>query len=176
MSPYTSEELVTREFILNEKPKAIINIVDATNIERNLYLTMQLLELDVPMVLALNMMDEVHKNKGSIDVNQMEKALGIPVIPISASRNEGVGEVISHAVHVAQYQEKPMKQDFCGMEDHNGALHRALHAMMHLIVDHCEKADLPVRFCASKLVEGDSHILELLKLDQNEKEMIEHII
>ncbi len=176
MSPYTSEELVTREFILNEKPKGIINIVDATNIERNLYLTMQLLELDVPMVLALNMMDEVRKNNGSIDVNQMEKILGIPVIPISASKNEGVGEVISHALHVAQYQEKPMKQDFCGMEDHNGALHRALHAMMHLIVDHCEKAGLPVRFCASKLVEGDAHILELLQLDQNEKEMIEHII
>ena len=176
MSPYSSEELVTRQFILDEKPKAIINIVDATNIERNLYLTMQLLELDVPMVLALNMMDEVRRNNGSVYVNRMEEILGIPVIPISASKNEGVGEVISHALHVAQYQEKPQKQDFCGMDDHNGALHRALHAMMHLIVDHCEKADLPVRFCASKLVEGDEHIMEMLKLDQNEKEMIEHII
>ena len=176
MSPYSSEEMVTRQFILDEKPKGIINIVDATNIERNLYLTMQLLELDVPMVLALNMMDEVRRNNGSIDVNRMEEALGIPVIPISAAKNEGVGEVITHAIHVAQYQEKPQKQDFCGMDDHNGALHRALHAMMHLIVDHCEKANLPVRFCASKLIEGDQHILELLKLDQNEKEMIEHII
>ncbi len=176
MSPYSSEEMVTRQFILDEKPKGIINIVDATNIERNLYLTMQLLELDVPMVLALNMMDEVRRNNGSIDVNRMEEALGIPVIPISAAKNEGVGEVITHAMHVAQYQEKPQKQDFCGMDDHNGALHRALHAMMHLIVDHCEKANLPVRFCASKLIEGDQHILELLKLDQNEKEMIEHII
>ncbi len=176
MSPYSSEELVTRQFILDEKPKGIINIVDATNIERNLYLTMQLLELDVPMVLALNMMDEVRRNNGSIDVNRLEEALGIPVIPISAAKNEGVGEVITHALHVAQYQEKPLKQDFCGMDDHNGALHRALHAMMHLIVDHCEKANLPVRFCASKLIEGDQHILEMLKLDQNEKEMIEHII
>lgn len=176
MSPYSSEELVTRQFILNEKPKGIINIVDATNIERNLYLTMQLLELDVPMVLALNMMDEVRKNNGSIDVNQMEKLLGIPVIPISAFKNEGVGEVISHAVHVAQFQEKPQKLDFCEMNDHGGALHRCMHAIMHLIVDHCEAADLPVRFATSKIIEGDQLILDMLQLDQNEKEMVEHII
>ena len=176
MSPYSSEELVTRQFILNEKPKGIINIVDATNIERNLYLTMQLLELDVPMVLALNMMDEVRKNNGSVDVNRMEQILGIPVIPISAAKNEGVGEVISHALHVAQYQEKPEKVDFCGKADQGGALHRCMHAMMHLIVDHCEKADLPVRFCASKLIEGDTQIMEMLNLDQNEKDAIEHII
>lgn len=176
MSPYSSEELVTRQFILNEKPKGIINIVDATNIERNLYLTMQLLELDVPMVLALNMMDEVRKNNGSVDVNLMEQMLGIPVIPISASKNEGVGEVISHAIHVAQYQEKPEKIDFCGMAEKGGALHRCMHAIMHLIVDHCEAADLPVRFAASKIIEGDQMILQMLQLDQNEKEMVEHII
>ncbi len=176
MSPYSNEEIVTRQFILEEKPKGIINIVDATNIERNLYLSMQLMELDVPMVLALNMMDEVKENGGSIDVNRMEMLLGIPVIPISASKNEGIHELISHILHVAMYQEKPDRQDFCGPQDHNGAVHRCLHALMHLIEDHAKRADLPVRFAASKLVEGDELILKKLELDQNEKEMVEHII
>ena len=176
MSPYTSEEIVTRQFIINEKPTGIINIVDATNIERNLYLTMQLLELDVPMVLALNMMDEVRGNGGSIRINEMEAMLGIPVVPISAARNEGVDELVRHAVHVAKYQEKPGRTDFCGMNDHGGAVHRCLHAIMHLIADHAETAGIPVRFAATKLVEGDPRVLEALALDQNEREMLGHII
>ncbi len=176
MSPYSSEEIVTRNFVLNEHPRGIINIVDATNIERNLYLTMQLMELDVPMVLALNMMDEVRENGGSVLVNQMEERLGIPVIPISAAKNEGIEELVAHAVHVAKYQEKPGRKDFCEADDHGGAVHRALHAIMHLIEDHAARADIPVRFAASKLAEGDSLILEQLALDENEKEMLEHII
>ena len=176
MSPYTSEEIVTRQFIINEKPTGIINIVDATNIERNLYLTMQLLELDVPMVLALNMMDEVRGNGGSIRINEMEAMLGIPVVPISAAKNEGVDELVRHAVHVAKYQEKPGRTDFCGMNDHGGAVHRCLHAIMHLIEDHAEAAGIPIRFAATKLVEGDPRVLEALALDQNEREMLGHII
>ena len=176
MSPYSSEEIVTRNFVLNEHPKGIINIVDATNIERNLYLTMQLMELDVPMVLALNMMDEVRDNGGSVLVNEMEKLLGIPVIPISAAKNEGIGELIEHALHVAKYQEKPGRQDFCDAEDHGGAVHRCLHGIMHLIEDHAEKAGIPVRFAAAKLAEGDHLILDQLGLDENEKETLEHII
>ena len=176
MSPYSSEEIVTRNFVLNEHPRGIINIVDATNIERNLYLTMQLMELDIPMVLALNMMDEVRENGGSVLVNQMEERLGIPVIPISAAKNEGIEELVAHAVHVAKYQEKPGRKDFCEADDHGGAVHRALHAIMHLIEDHAVRADIPVRFAASKLAEGDSLILEQLALDENEKEMLEHII
>lgn len=176
MSPYTSEEIVTRQFILQEKPKGIINIVDATNIERNLYLTMQLMELNIPMVLALNMMDEVRENGGSIHINEMEDMLGIPVIPISASKNEGIEELINHALHVAYYQEKPDRLDFCDESDNGGAVHRCLHGIMHLIEDHAKKAEIPVRFAVNKLVEGDPIILESLNLDQNEKEMIEHII
>ena len=176
MSPYTSEEIVTRNFVLNEHPKGIINIVDATNIERNLYLTMQLMELDIPMVLALNMMDEVRENGGSIHVNQMEEMLGIPVVPISAAKNEGIDELISHALHVAKYQEKPTEIDYCDANDDGGAVHRCLHAIMHLIEDHAAEAGIPVRFAASKLAEGDSLILDSLHLDQNEKEMLEHII
>lgn len=176
MSPYTSEELVTRQFVLEEHPKGIINIVDATNMERNMYLTMQLLELDIPMVLALNMMDEVRVNGGSIRVNELEEALGIPVIPISAAKNEGIDELIDHALHVAKYQERPGRQDFCEADNHGGAVHRCLHSIMHLIEDHAKKADIPVRFAASKLAEGDSQILEKLKLDQNEQETLEHII
>ena len=176
MSPYTSEEIVTRNFVLNEHPKGIINIVDATNIERNLYLTMQLMELDIPMVLALNMMDEVRDNGGSILVNEMEQGLGIPVIPISAAKNEGIGELIEHAVHVAKYQESPGRQDFCDADDHGGAVHRCLHGIMHLIEDHAKKADIPVRFAACKLAEGDELILEQLKLDENEKQLLEHIV
>lgn len=176
MSPYSSEEIVTRNFVLNEHPRGIINIVDATNIERNLYLTMQLMELDVPMVLALNMMDEVRENGGSVLVNQMEERLGIPVIPISAAKNEGIEELVAHAVHVAKYQEKPGRKDFCEANDHGGAVHRALHAIMHLIEDHAARADIPVRFAASKLAEGDALILEQLALDENEKEMLEHIV
>lgn len=176
MSPYTSEELVTREFLLNNKPEGIINIVDATNIERNLYLTMQLMELNIPMVLALNMMDEVRKNGGSIRVNEMENILGIPVVPISASKNEGISELIDHAVHVAHYQEKPGRKDFCLPDEHNGAVHRCLHAIMHLIDDHARAADIPVQFAAAKLAEGDKIVLEKLNLDKNEKEMLEHII
>lgn len=176
MSPYSSEEIVTRNFVLNEHPCGIINIVDATNIERNLYLTMQLMELDVPMVLALNMMDEVRENGGSVLVNQMEERLGIPVIPISAAKNEGIEELVAHAVHVAKYQEKPGRKDFCEANDHGGAVHRALHAIMHLIEDHAARADIPVRFAASKLAEGDALILEQLALDENEKEMLEHIV
>lgn len=176
MSPYSSEEIVSRNFVLDEHPKAIINIVDATNIERNLYLTMQLLEMDIPMVVALNMMDEVIGNHGSIDVNTMEALLGVPVIPISAAKNEGVDEVIRHALHVAKYQERPLRQDFCDKSDHDGAVHRCIHAVIHLIEDHAEEAKLPVRFAATKAIEGDPLILEQLKSDQNELDMLEHIV
>ena len=176
MSPYSSEEIVSRNFVLNEKPKAIINIVDATNIERNMYLTMQLLEMDVPMVLALNMMDEVVGNSGSIDINGMENMLGIPVIPISAAKNEGVDELIRHALHIAEYQEKPERTDYCDENDFGGAVHRCIHAVIHLIEDHAKRADIPVRFAASKIIEGDHLILKLLQLDENEKEMLEHIV
>ena len=176
MSPYSSEEIVTRQFIIGEKPTGIINIVDATNIERNLYLTMQLMELDTPMVLALNMMDEVRGNGGTIRINQMEAMLGIPVVPISAAKNEGVDELVDHAIHVAKYQEQPGRMDFCGEEDHGGAVHRCIHGIIHLIEDHAKAAGIPVRFAATKLVEGDARIEQALKLDQNEKEMIEHII
>lgn len=176
MSPYSSEEIVTRNFVLNEHPKGIINIVDATNIERNLYLTMQLMELDIPMVLALNMMDEVRENGGSILVNQMEEMLGIPVVPISAAKNEGIDELVAHALHVAKYQERPRETDYCDANEDGGAVHRCLHAIMHLIEDHAKAAQIPVRFAAAKLAEGDTLVLEALKLDQNEKEMLEHIV
>ena len=176
MSPYTSEEIVTRAFLLDEHPRGIINIVDATNIERNLYLTMQLMELGIPMVLALNMMDEVTGNGGSVRVNEMEELLGIPVVPIVASKAEGVPELIDHALHVAKFQESPVRQDFCSPEDHGGAVHRCLHSIMHLIEDHAARAGIPVRFAASKLAEGDGLVLDALDLDQNEKEMLEHII
>ena len=176
MSPYTSEEIVTRQFIIGEKPTGIINIVDATNIERNLYLTMQLMELDKPMVLALNMMDEMRGNGGTVRINKMEAMLGIPVVPISAAKNEGVDELVDHALHVAKYQERPGRMDFCGEEDHGGAVHRCIHGIIHLIEDHARAAGIPVRFAATKLVEGDQRIEAALKLDQNEKEMIEHII
>ena len=176
MSPYTSEEIVSRSFILEEHPLGIINIVDATNIERNLYLSMQLMELNVPMVLALNMMDEVRENGGTIRVNLMEEMLGIPVVPISASKGEGIEELISHALHVARYQERPGRQDFCDPDEDGGAVHRCLHAIMHLIWDHAEQAGIPLRFAAAKIAEGDSLVLEKLGLDQNEKEMLEHII
>ena len=176
LSPYTSEEIVSRQFILDEKPTGIINIVDATNIERNLYLTMQLMELDVPMVLALNMMDEMRGNGGTVDINEMEALLGIPVVPISAAKNEGIEELASHALHVAKYQECRGRKDFCDESDHGGAVHRCLHGIMHLIEDHAIQAGIPVRFAATKLVEGDSGILEALKLSQNEQEMLEHII
>ncbi len=176
LSPYSSEEIVSRQFILNEKPTGIINIVDATNIERNLYLTMQLMELDVPMVLALNMMDEVRGNGGSIYINEMEEILGIPVIPISAAKNEGIDELVDHAIHVAWFQEKPGRKDFCGQNDNGGAVHRCLHGIIHLIEDHAKNAGIPPRFAATKLVEGDAAILEALQLSENEQEMIEHII
>uniref|UniRef100_UPI003FEE37E1 ferrous iron transport protein B n=1 Tax=Faecalibacterium prausnitzii TaxID=853 RepID=UPI003FEE37E1 len=176
MSPYTSEEIVTRQFIIGEKPTGIINIVDATNIERNLYLTMQLMELDTPMVLALNMMDEMRGNGGTVRINKMEAMLGIPVVPISAAKNEGVDELVDHALHVAKYQERPGRMDFCGEADHGGAVHRCIHGILHLIEDHAKAAGIPVRFAATKLVEGDRRIEAALKLDQNEKEMIEHII
>lgn len=176
MSPYSSEELVTREFVLDGGVKGIINIVDATNIERNMYLTMQLMELDVPMVLALNMMDEVNANGGAIHVNEMEEMLGIPVVPISAARSEGIQELVGHVLHVAKYQERPGRMDFCSAEEKDGAVHRCLHGIMHLIEDHAKKANLPVRFAASKLAEGDPLILEKLELSQNEKEMLDHII
>lgn len=176
MSPYTSEEIVTRQFIIGEKPTGIINIVDATNIERNLYLTMQLMELDTPMVLALNMMDEMRGNGGTVRINKMEAMLGIPVVPISAAKNEGVDELVDHALHVAKYQERPGRMDFCGEEDHGGAVHRCIHGIIHLIEDHARAAGIPVRFAATKLVEGDQRIEAALKLDQNGKEMIEHII
>ena len=175
MSPYSSEELISRNFVLDEKPHAIINIVDATNIERNLYLTMQLLELNIPMVVALNMMDEVTENGGTIDVNSMEAFLGVPVVPISAKKNQGIEELVEHAIHVAKYQEPPLRQDFCDKTDKGGAVHRALHATIHLIEDHAEKAKIPSRFAASKLLEGDKLILYKLDLDVNEKETLEHI-
>ena len=176
MSPYSSEEIVTREFIIDEKPKGIINIVDATNIERNLYLTMQLMELDVPMVLALNMMDEVRGNGGSIRINEMEEMLGIPVVPISAAKNEGVEELINHALHVAKYQERPGRTDFCDKDEHDGSVHRCLHGVMHLIEDHAQAAGIPVRFAATKIVEGDQVILDRLSLSENEQQMLGHII
>ena len=176
MSPYTDEEIVSREFILREQPTGIINIVDATNIERNLYLTLQLIELDRPMVLALNMMDELTGNGGSVDINAMESLLGIPIVPISAAKGEGIEELVAHALHVAHYQEKPGRMDFCDAESHRGAVHRCLHGIMHLIEDHAKEARIPVRFAATKIVEGDSRIIEALMLDQNEMEMIEHII
>ena len=176
MSPYSSEEIVSRNFVLQDHPTAIINIVDATNVERNLYLTMQLLEMDIPMVVALNMMDEVTSNHGAINVNLMEELLGVPVIPISAAKNEGVEELVKHALHIAKYQERPMRQDFCDKKDHDGSVHRCIHAVIHLIEDHAEKADIPVRFAATKAIEGDLLILKQLKLDENEKEMLEHIV
>ena len=176
LSPYTSEEIVSRNFILEEKPRAIINIVDAGNIERNLYLTMQLLELNVPMVLALNMMDEVEGNGGSVRVNDMERLLGIPVVPISAAKNEGVDELVQHAVHIAKYQEQPQRQDFCGKNDYGGAVHRCIHGIMHLVEDHARRAGLPIRFAASRLIEGDAEVTAKLDLSENEKEMVEHII
>ena len=176
LSPYTNEEIVSREFILKEKPRGIINIVDATNIERNLYLTLQLMELNIPMVIALNMMDELRGNGGSVDINRLEEMLGVPVVPISAVKNEGVAELIDHAVHVAKYQEPPAKQDFCDIHDHNGAVHRCLHGIMSLIEDHAEKAGIAVRFAATKIVEGDTSIMDSLHLDENEKEMIGHIV
>ena len=176
LSPYTAEEIVSREFILKENPKGIINIVDATNIERNLYLTLQLMELDIPMVLALNMMDEVRGNGGTVKINEMERMLGIPVVPISASKNEGVDELVKHAIHVAYYQEKPGRQDFCSPDDHGGAVHRAIHGIMHLIEDHAKSAGIPLRFAACKIIEGDHLVEDALNLTENEKEMIEHII
>lgn len=176
LSPYTSEEVVSRRFILEEKPTGIINIVDATNLERNLYLTMQLMELNIPMVLALNMMDELTGNGGCVHINEMEDMLGIPVVAISAAKNEGVGELIDHALHIAKYQERPGRMDFCDEKDHNGAVHRCLHGIMHLIEDHALKAGIPPRFAATKLVEGDEQILEAMKLTDNEKKMLEHII
>ncbi len=175
MSPYSSEELLSRDFVLSEKPKAIINIVDATNIERNLYLTMQLLEMGTPMVVALNMMDELHGNGGTVDVNAMESMLGVPVVPISAARNQGVDELVQHAIHIAKYQEKPVRQDFCGAQDHGGAVHRAIHGVIHHIEDHAYEAGLPVRFAATKLLEGDRLIIDQLALDENEEELMEHI-
>lgn len=175
MSPYSNEELVSRNFVLRDKPKAIINIIDATNIERNLYLTMQLIEMDVPMVIAVNMMDELMGNGGSIDINRMEKMLGVPVIPISAAKNFGVDELISHALHVARYQERPIEQDFCDRDENGGAVHRCLHGVSHLIEDHAKTAGIPLRFAAAKVIEGDSHIIEQLNLDNNEVEMLEHI-
>ena len=176
LSPYTDEEIVSRQYILNEKPKGIINIVDATNIERNLYLTMQLIELDVPMVLAINMMDEMRSNGGAVRINDMEALLGIPVVPISASKNEGVDELIRHAIHVAKYQERPGKQDFCDENDNGGAVHRCIHGIMQLIDDHAKRAEIPVRFAANKIIEGDERVIAALDLSQNEKEMVEHII
>lgn len=176
MSPYSSEEIVSRNFVLNEKPKAIINIVDATNIERNLYLTMQLMEMNIPMVIALNMMDELLGNKGEIDINCMEAMLGVPVVPISAAKNQGIQELVNHALHLAQYQEKPVPQDYCCKDDHEGAIHRAIHSIENMIEDHAEKVGLPLRFAATKVIEGDHLILEQLQLDTNELEMIEHAV
>ncbi len=176
MSPYSSEELVSRDFVLDQKPKAIINIVDATNIERNLYLTMQLLKLEIPMVVALNMMDELRGNGGTVDINAMENMLGVPVVPISAAKNEGVDELVRHAIHIAKYQEKPIPQDFCSPGDHDGSMHRALHAVSHLIEDHAERTGVPAEFASAKLIEGDQQIAERLELDENEKEMLEHIV
>lgn len=176
MSPYSSEEIVSRDFVLKQKPKAIINIVDATNIERNLYLTIQLLQMDIPMVVALNMMDELNANNGTIDINGMEQMLKVPVVPISAIKNEGIDELINHALHVAKYQEKPLEQDFCNKEDHNGAVHRCIHAVEHLIEDHAQKADLPLRFAATKVIENDELVIKQLNLDENELETLEHIV
>ena len=176
MSPYSNEEIVTRKFVLDENPKGIINIVDATNIERNMYLTMQLMELDIPMVLALNMMDEVRENGGSVRVNELENLLGIPIVPISATQNEGISELVDHAIHVAKYQERPGRQDFCDANDHGGAVHRCLHGIMHLIEDHAINAGIPVRFAAAKLAEGDGRLAARLNLEENEKEALEHII
>lgn len=176
MSPYSSEEIVSRNFVLDEKPCAVINILDATNIERNLYLTMQLLEMDIPMVVALNIMDEVKANGGSIDINTLEAMLGVPVVPISAAKNQGVDELVRHAIHIAHYREKPGRQDFCDPNDHDGAVHRCLHAVIHLIEDKAELYGIPKRFAASKLIEGDKLIEEKLQLDDGEKEMIEHVI
>ena len=176
LAPYTAEEIVSRDFILRQKPHGIINIIDATNIERNLYLTMQLMELECPMVLALNMMDEVYGNGGSIRANELEEALGLPVVAISAAKNEGIEELVEHAIHVARYQEKPARQDFCDKDDYGGAVHRCLHAIMHMIEDHARRADLPVRFAASRLIDGDTAVENALDLDENEKEMVEHII
>ena len=176
MSPYSSEELVSRDFVLDQKPKAIINIVDATNMERNLYLTMQLLKMEIPMVVALNMMDELRGNGGTVDINTMENMLGVPVVPISAAKNEGVDELVRHAIHIAKYQEKPIPQDFCSPEDHEGSMHRALHAVSHLIEDHAERAGVPVEFASAKLIEGDEQIADRLKLDENEKDMLGHIV
>ena len=176
MSPYSSEEIVTRSFILKEKPKGIINIVDASNIERNLYLTMQLLELDIPMVVALNMMDEVRENGGSVLINELEESLGVPVVPISAAKNEGIEELVDHAIHVAKNQEKPGRQDFCSANEEGSAVHRCIHGIMHLIEDHANRYEVPVRFAATKIAEGDAQIIEQLQFEQNEKEMIEHII
>ena len=177
LSPYTSEEIVTREFLLKNKPRGVINIIDATNIERNLYLTLQLIELDIPMVLALNMMDEVRVNGGTVMINRLEELLGIPVIPISASKNEGIDELIEHALHVAKYRECPGRKDFCDENgEDKGAVHRCIHGIIHLIEDHAKRAGIPVRFSATKLVEGDTSILGMLKLQDNEKEMLEHII
>lgn len=176
MSPYSGEEIVSRNFVLNEKPKAIINIVDATNIERNFYLTMQLLEMNIPMVIALNMMDEFIGNKGAIDINKMESLLGVPVVPISASKNQGVQELVNHALHIAQFQEKPIQQDFCSKDDHGGAIHRAIHTVESIIENHTEKLNLPLRFCAVKIIEGDNLIIKQLDLDKNEKKMIEHVV
>ena len=176
MSPYSSEEIVSRDFVLKEKPKAIINIVDATNIERNLYLTMQLLEMDVPMVIALNMMDELNANNGTVDINGMEDMLKAPVIPISAVKNEGIDELVAHAMHVAKYQEKPEKQDFCSKEDHGGSVHRCIHTVEQLIDDHAQRCGLPLRFAATKAIENDELIIKQLALDANELETLEHIV
>ena len=176
MSPYSGEEIVSRDFVLKEKPKAIINILDVTSIDRSMYLTMQLLEMGMPMVVALNMMDEMTGNGGAVDINRMEQMLGVPVVPISAAQNQGVDELVSHAIHVAKYQEGPLRQDFCDSTEHGGAVHRCLHAICHLIEDHAEREDIPVRFAAAKLIEGDTLILDQLKLDQNEEETLEHLI
>ena len=176
LTPFAAKEFVTRKFILEDRPKGIINTVDAGNIERHLYLTVQLMELGIPMVLALNMMDELRNNGGAVRINEMERILGIPVVPITAARNEGVDELVEHVVHVAKYQERPMRQDFCDPDDHGGAVHRCLHSIMHLIEDHAQKAEIPVRFAASKIVEGDADIIKQLQLDQNELDMIEHIV
>ena len=176
MSPYSSEEIVSRNFVLENRPKAVINIVDVTNIERNMYLTMQLLEMDIPMVIALNMMDEINANGGSIDINKMEEKIGVPVVPISAAKNQGVEELVRHAIHIARYQEKPGRQDFCDENEFGGAVHRCIHAVCHIVEDHAREADIPVRFAATKLIEGDPLILDRLGLDQNEKETLEHLI
>ena len=176
MSPYSSEEIVSRNFVLQEKPHALINIVDATNIERNLNLTRQLLEMDIPMVIALNMMDELTANGGSVDVNRMEQILGVPVVPISAAKNEGIEELVEHAIHIAHYQECPVYQDFCSKTEHGGAVHRCIHGISHLIEDHAERTNLPLRFAAGKVIEGDSLVISQLALDKNEEEAMEHIV